>query len=305
MSAHAGPVGAASGIEGSRLPGVSVADAAPGVVSPLASSPPPPRSALTRNLLTVGMIWRREMIRLFRSRARIVTGLAQPLLFLFVLGVGLGRVIGAGRIPGVSYQEFLFPGVLGMSVLFSAMFSAISIVWDREFGFLREMLVAPVSRSAIVLGKALGGASQAVAQGVILLAVAPLAGVDLDPIEVVEMLGLLMLLAFAVVAFGIVVASRMQRVEGFQVVMSLVAQPMLFLSGAIFPLHNLPTWLHVATRMNPMSYGVDPVRRVILGDADALTLGGEVLPIWSEAVIVFGLGAAMLALAVHLFGREA
>lgn len=305
MSAHAGPVGAASGIEGSRLPGESVADAGPGVVSPLAPPPPPPRSALTRNLLTVGMIWRREMIRLFRSRARIVTGLAQPLLFLFVLGVGLGRVIGAGRIPGVSYQEFLFPGVLGMSVLFSAMFSAISIVWDREFGFLREMLVAPVSRSAIVLGKALGGASQAVAQGVILLAVAPLAGVDLDPIEVVEMLGLLMLLAFAVVAFGIVVASRMQRVEGFQVVMSLVAQPMLFLSGAIFPLHNLPTWLHVATRMNPMSYGVDPVRRVILGDADALTLGGEVLPIWSEAVIVFGLGAAMLALAVHLFGREA
>lgn len=283
---------------------MSAVETTPAVAVEAALSAVPQRSRLARNLLTIGMIWRREMIRLLRSRARIVTGLAQPLLFLFVMGVGLGRVIGADRIPGVSYQEFLFPGVLGMSVLFSAMFSAISIVWDREFGFLREMLVAPVSRSAIVLGKAVGGASQAVAQGVILLAAAPAAGVDLDPVETLEMLGLLMLLAFAIVSFGIVVASRMQRVEGFQVVMSLVAQPMLFLSGAIFPLQNLPTWLHFLTRINPMSYGVDPVRRVILGDAGALTLGGEVLPIWSEALIVLALGSAMLALAVRLFGRE-
>lgn len=262
------------------------------------------RSRLTRNVLTVGMIWRREMIRLLRSRARIITGLAQPIIYLFVMGVGLGQVIGSQGIPGVSYQEFLFPGVLAMSVLFSAMFSAISIVWDREFGFLREMLVAPVSRSAIVLGKAIGGASQAVAQGVILVAVAPFVGVNMSPLELLSMLGLLMLLAFAIVSFGIAVASRIQRVEAFQVVMTLVAQPMLFLSGAIFPLQDLPTWLHVLTRVNPMSYGVDPVRRVLLGDAGALTLGGDVLPIWSEALIVAGLGVAMLALAVRLFARE-
>lgn len=262
------------------------------------------RSRFARNLLTVNMIWRREMIRLLRSRARIITGLAQPIIYLFVMGVGLGQVIGSDRIPGVSYQEFLFPGVLAMSVLFSGMFSAISIVWDREFGFLKEMLVAPVSRASIVLGKAIGGASQAVAQGVILVVVAPLIGVAMNPLELAAMLGLLMLLAFAIVSFGIVIASRTQRVEGFQVVMTLVAQPMLFLSGAIFPLQDLPTWLHVLTRLNPMSYGVDPVRRVILGDAGALTLGGEVLPIWLEAVIVLGIGTAMLALAVRLFGRE-
>ncbi|MBI2170212.1 MAG: ABC transporter permease [Actinobacteria bacterium] len=250
------------------------------------------------------MIWRREMIRLFRSKARIITGLAQPLLFLFVLGAGLGETIGDRGLPGYSYQEFLFPGILGMSVLFSAMFSAISIVWDREFGFLREMLVAPVSRAALVMGKAIGGACQGVARGVILLTVAPLAGVSLSPLEIVQMLGLLLALAFAIVSFGIVIASRTQRVEGFQVVMTLVAQPMFFLSGAIFPLRNLPTWLHVLSRLNPMSYGIDPVRRVILGDFGAVSLGGTVLPIWSEVLIILGFGSAMLALAVHLFGSE-
>jgi len=259
---------------------------------------------LTRNLLTILMIWRREMTRLYRSRARIITGLAQPVLFLFVLGVGLGPIIGDQGLPGDNYQEFLFPGVLAMSVLFTAMFSAISIVWDREFGFLREMLVAPVSRSSIVLGKALGGGSQATVQGSLLLLAAPLIGVDLSPLEAVQMLGLLLLLAFAVVAFGIVVASRMQRIESFQVVMGLVVNPMLFLSGALFPLRDLPDWLNVLTKINPLTYGVDPVRRVLLGDEVALTLNGQVPPIWLDALIVLALGSAMLALAVRTFGKE-
>ncbi len=265
----------------------------------------PQRSRLTRNLLTIAMVWRREMIRLFRSRTRIITGLAQPVLFLFILGVGLGPVIGDRGIPGATYQEFLFPGVLVMSLLFSAMFSAISIVWDREFGFLREMLVAPVSRTALVLGKALGGGSQAVAQGAILLLAAPIVGVDLGPVQLLQMLGLLMLLAFSIVSFGIVVSSRMQRIESFQVVMGLVVNPMLFLSGALFPLNGLPTWLNTLTRFNPVTYyGVDPVRRVLLGDEVALTIGGEVLPIWFEVLVVLVLGSAMMALAVRLFTRE-
>ncbi len=264
----------------------------------------PQRSRLTRNLFTIAMVWRREMIRLFRSRTRIITGLAQPVLFLFILGVGLGPVIGDRGIPGATYQEFLFPGVLVMSLLFSAMFSAISIVWDREFGFLREMLVAPVSRTALVLGKALGGGSQAVAQGAILLLAAPIVGVDLGPVQLLQLLGLLMLLAFSIVSFGIVVSSRMQRIESFQVVMGLVVNPMLFLSGALFPLNGLPTWLNTLTRFNPVTYGVDPVRRVLLGDEVALTIGGEVLPIWFEVLVVLVLGSAMMALAVRLFTRE-
>lgn len=260
------------------------------------------QGALRRNLRTIGMVWVREMIRFRRSPTRIVTGLAQPLLFLFVLGNGLSPLV-ARNTAGGSFRAFLFPGVLAMSVLFSSMFSAISIVWDREFGFLREMLVAPISRTSLVLGKAIGGGSVAVAQGALLILTAPLVDVHLTPLDIVEMLGLLLLLSFALTAFGIVIASRMQRIESFQMVMTLVVNPMLFLSGAIFPLGGLPTWLTVASRVNPATYGVDPIRRVVLGDATALTIGGTVVPIWAEALIVLAMGSAMLALAVRSFRR--
>ncbi len=273
------------------------------------------RGTLARNLATVAMVWRRELIRFRRAPTRIVTGLAQPLIFLFIMGSGIksmmgdgaviGGATGAGGAPVGDFQEFLFPGIVAMSVLFSSLFSAISIVWDREFGFLREMLVAPVSRTALVLGKALGSGSVSVLQGTILVLAAPLIGVSLTPLEVLQMLGLLLLLAFSLTAFGIVVASRMQRMESFQVVMSLVVNPMLFLSGAIFPLRNLPDWLEVATRLNPVTYGVDPIRRVVLGDGSALRIGGDVVPIWAEVAVVFVLGVAMLALAVRSFKKAA
>jgi ABC-2 type transport system permease protein len=262
------------------------------------------RGALARNLLTVVMIWRREMIRFLRSRVRVITGLAQPVLFLFVLGVGLGPIIGERAVGGVHYQAFIFPGVLVMSILFTAMFSAISIVWDREFGFLREMLVAPVSRASIVLGKAVGSATIAVGQGAVLLIAAPFVHVDLGVTDVFAMLGLLMVMAFTIVAFGIVVASRMQRVESFQVVMSVVVQPMFFLSGAMFPLQGLPTWLGWAARLNPVSYGVDAVRRVLLGDHGAVTWNGRLLPLGLEVALLAALGVALLALAVRMFARQ-
>jgi len=259
---------------------------------------------VTRNLATIGMVWQREMIRFFRMPSRIVTGLAQPLLFLFVLGAGIKPLVEGRAAGGVDYQEFIFPGVIAMSVLFSSLFSAISIVWDREFGFLREMLVAPVSRTGLVLGKAVGSGTVAVMQGLVLLVAAPIVGVSLDALEFVEMFGLLLLLAFALNAFGIVIASRMQRMESFQMVMSLIINPMLFLSGAIFPTEGLPTWLAVATRLNPATYGVDPIRRVILhDDAVPLTYGDWVVPIWLEVLIVFTLGTVMLAIAVRSFSK--
>jgi ABC-2 type transport system permease protein len=155
-----------------------------------------------------------------------------------------------------------------------------------------------------VLGKAVGGGSIAVVQGLILLFAAPLVGVTLSPLEFVAMFGLLLLLAFALNAFGIVIASRMQRMEGFQMVMTLVVNPMLFLSGAIFPTEGLPTWLTVLTRLNPVTYGVDPIRRVMLGDdAVPLTWGDWVVPIWLEVLIVFSLGTVMLAIAVQSFRK--
>ncbi len=271
------------------------------------------RGSLDRNLRTVGMVWLRELLRFRRSGARLVTSLAQPFLFLLVFGVGLSPLLrsqGAGG-TGFEYKKFLFPGVVAMSVLFTSVFSAISIVWDREFGFLREMLVAPVSRTALVVGKAVGGGTVSVCQGVIIVAAAPLVGVHLTPLLVVKLLGLMILLAFTLVAFGIVVASRMQRIESFQVVMSLVVQPMFFLSGAIFPLVGIPTWLAVLTKLNPMTYAVDPIRRVIGvapqlangGTAGGVRFGSWLMPIWAEIGVVTVLGAAMLTLAVRSFRK--
>ena len=258
---------------------------------------------IARNRRAVLMVWRRDVIRLFRMPTRIISGIAQPLLFLFVLGAGLENAIGSRGAAGLDYQQYLFPGILAMSVLTSALFSAIAIVWDREFGFMREMLVAPVSRATLVLGKALGGGTVSVVQGVVLVAVAPLVGVSLSVGSFFAMLGLLLLLAFSLTAFGIVIASRMQRMESFQMVMALVMQPMLFLSGAIFPLVALPDWLGVVTRLNPATYGVDAIRRVVLPSAAPLTLFDWVVPIWADALITLTFGAAMLTLAVKLFAK--
>jgi ABC-2 type transport system permease protein len=257
--------------------------------------------ALTRNSRTILMIWTRELIRLRRMPTRIVTGLAQPIIFLFIMGSGLGRLI-QSRVPGgYSYEEFIFPGILCMSVITSALFSAISIVWDREFGFMREMLVAPVSRAGLVVGKALGGGTVAVVQGIVLIVAAPIVGVHLTVGRVIALVVSLLLLAFALTAFGMVLATRMERMESFQMVMTLVLQPMIFLSGAVFPLHDLPTWLAFLTRVNPATYGVDLVRRSVLTEVPGVEVFHRVVPMWLEAVVVFGFGCVLLAAAVRLF----
>ena len=258
---------------------------------------------VVRNVRAMLMVWRRDLIRLFRMPTRIISGIAQPLLFLFVLGAGLEAAIGAQGAAGVSYQQYLFPGILAMSVLTSALFSAIAIVWDREFGFLREMLVAPVSRSSLVLGKALGGGSVAVTQGLVLVVFAPIVGVSFTVASFFAMVFFMLLLAFSLTAFGIVIACRMQCMESFQMVMALVLQPMLFLSGAIFPLNALPDWLAFITRLNPATYGVDAIRRVVVPDAAPLTILDWVVPLWADAVITLGFGVVMLTLAIQLFGK--
>jgi ABC-2 type transport system permease protein len=259
---------------------------------------------LVRNVRTVQMVWSRELIRLRRMPSRIISGLAQPILFLVVMGTGLSSIIDERSAGGVDYKVFLFPGILAMSIITSALFSAVSIVWDREFGFLREMLVAPVSRTSLVLGKAIGGGTVSVVQGVILVALAPFVGVDLTVARVFGLLAALLLLAFALTSFGIVLSSRMERMESFQMVMALVMQPMIFLSGAVFPLQNLPQWLAVLTRVNPATYGVDLTRRLVLPESVPLTLNGWPVPLWLDAVIVVVLGCSMLALAVRLFSHS-
>ena len=274
--------------------------------------PTPPPGDLSAELRAIHIVWKRELIRFLRAKARIVTGLVQPVLFLFVLGGGLSPLVGGAG--GLDFQKFVFPGVVAMSVVTTAIFSAVSIVWDREFGFLREMLVAPVSRAALVLGKALGGTTVAVLQGTIMLVLAPLVGIRLTPLMVVEVMGASALMAFALTGFGLLVAGRIKRIESFQVVMQFLLFPMLFLSGALFPLHGLPAWLSVVTKLDPVTYAVDPLRRAVfsaqsLGPAATARFGsglemfGRVLPIWSELAIVGAISVIFISLSIRAFSR--
>jgi ABC-2 type transport system permease protein len=271
-----------------------------------------PDTVLSDEIRVVGMVWERELIRYVRTRTRILSGLIQPVLFLFVLGYGMSGLV--GTTGGFNFRQFVFPGVVAMSVVMTAIFSAISIVWDREFGFLREMLVAPVSRTALVLGKTAGGATVAAAQGTIMLVLAPLVGVHLTALLVVEIIGLELFMAAALTAFGVFVASRIQKMEGFQVVMQMLLMPMLFLSGALFPLNRLPPWLTVITRLNPLTYAVDPLRRVVFAAQNmsaaararfqtGVTLFGYSLSIALELAIVIVFALVFFILAIRGFSR--
>ncbi len=215
-----------------------------------------PKRSLRSELRAIRIVWRRELIRYRADRLRIVTTLVQPLLFLFVLGSGLEALSRAGT-HGVGLKTFIYPGVLCMSVMFTAMFSAASIVWDREFGFLREMMVAPVRRSSIVLGKCLGGATVACFQGVIVLAMAGLVGVPYAPTLILGIFGLQLLLAFTITSFGLMVAIRIKQMQSFMGVMQMVIMPMFFISGALFPVVGLPLWLAILNRLDPLTYAVD------------------------------------------------
>jgi ABC-2 type transport system permease protein len=269
-------------------------------------------TSLSDDVRAVRMIWKRELIRFGRNKVRIITSLAQPVIYLFILGTGLSQLVpGGGK---VDYRTFLFPGVLAMTVLFTAIFSALSIVWDREFGFLREMLVAPVRRSALVLGKCLGGATVATMQGAVMLLFAGFVHVPYSVPLFVTLIAEMALMAFTLTAFGTVIAARMAQVETFQVVMNFFVLPMFFLSGAVFPLNRLPQWLSWLTKLDPLSYAIDPMRRAVFDSVHVppglahtlnpgMTWGGSRLHVGVELAIVAFLGVAMLGAAVVQFSR--
>jgi ABC-2 type transport system permease protein len=262
----------------------------------------------------IKIVWRRELIRFVNDRMRIVTSLVQPLLFLFVLGSGLQRLSSAGT-HGVNLKTFIFPGILCIAVMFTAMFSAASIVWDREFGFLREMMVAPVRRSSIVIGKCLGGATVASFQGAIVLCLAGAVDVPYDPLLILGIFGLQLLLAFAITAFGIMVAARIKQMQSFMGVMQMIVMPMFFLSGALYPVSGLPSWLAVLNRIDPLTYAVDPMRRLVFSHLHVsaaarqaldpgVTWWGWRLPALLEAGVVLALGLVMLAVAIWEFSTS-
>jgi ABC-2 type transport system permease protein len=270
----------------------------------------PPRS-FRSELRAIKVVWTRELIRFRSDRIRIVTALVQPLLFLFVLGSGLEQLSSAST-HGVDLKTFIYPGVLCLAVMFTAMFSAASVVWDREFGFLREMMVAPVRRSSIVIGKCLGGATVASVQGVILICLAGAVDVPYEPTLILGVFGLQLLLAFSITAFGVMVAARITQMQSFVGLMQMIVLPMFFLSGALFPVSNLPGWLAVLNRIDPLTYAVDPMRRLVFSHLDisesarraldpGVTWWGWPVPTGLEVAVVLALGLVMLAIAIWEF----
>jgi ABC-2 type transport system permease protein len=271
-----------------------------------------PARTIASELRAVKIVWRREITRYFSDRLRIVTSLVQPLLFLFVLGSGLQQLSSAGT-HGVNLKTFIYPGILAITVTFTAMFSAASIVWDREYGFMREMMVAPVRRSSIVIGKCLGGATVAGLQGVIVLCLAGVVHVPYNAVMILEILALQLLLAFSVTAFGVMIAVRIGQMQSFMGVMQMVITPMYFISGALFPASGLPGWLTVLNRIDPLTYAGDPIRRIVFNHISVSPLARAALdpgvhwwsyrvPTLVEAAVIVVLGLVMLTIAIWEFG---
>ena len=270
-----------------------------------------PEHTLGSELRAIRIVWRRDLIRFANDRIRIAASLVQPLLFLFVMGSGLQQISSSGT-HGVNLKTFIYPGILCISVMFTAMFSAASIVWDREFGFLREMMVAPIRRSSIVIGKCLGGATVACSQGVIMILLAPLVHVPYNAVLILGIFGLQLLLAFSITAFGVMVAVRIKQMQSFFGVMQMIVMPMFFISGALFPASGLPGWLTVLNRLDPLTYAVDPMKSLVFSHIKVSAVARRVLdpgvtwwgwhvPSLLEAGVVLALGVLMMGIAIWEF----
>jgi ABC-2 type transport system permease protein len=279
-------------------------------------APGPPvaaRGRLAAELRAAKMVWLREMIHFFRDRARAALGLLQPLLFLFVLGVGLSGIFAeAGGARGSDYLLFLFPGVLVMAVQAPAISAGASLVSDRQTGFLREMLVTPARRSTLLIGKCLGGATVATCQGLVVLACAGLIHVPYQVDLFVVLLVELALTALAMTVLGALVAVAIRRMQTFNTVLSVLMTPLLFLSGVMFPISALPGWMSWLTLVNPLTYAVDAMRRTISlrlpqrpagGLFDPVSWGGWQLPVLLELALVVLFTACCLAVASRRFAR--
>jgi ABC-2 type transport system permease protein len=272
-----------------------------------------PQRGVALDLRAIKIVIQRDLIRTFQDRARFVSVLVQPLLFLFVLGSGLSSLTQAST-GNLDLRTFMFPGVLATSTLFTAIFSAVSIVWDREFGFLREMLVAPVRRSSIVLGKGLAGATVATIQGVIVLLLAPVVDVPLTPGLALTLLAEVILLSFTLTAMGLAVVARITQVQTVMGIMQVLVMPLSFLSGALYPLSNLPTWLSIAVHLNPLTYAVHPIRSAVFEHLEMpaevrarlnppITWGDWVVPTAVQLLLVGAIGVVLMAIAVRQFQK--
>jgi len=252
-------------------------------------------------LLAASALWRREMVRFIRQRSRIIGAFASPLIFWLLLGFGVGKSFTSSQGPSMGYQEYFFPGTVLMILLFTSIFSTISIIEDRKEGFLQAVLVAPVPRAALVFGKLLGGTSLALMQGVLFMLMAPLVGIPIT--RVPETLVMLALVAFGLTALGYVIAWKMDSTQGFHAIMNLFLIPMWLLCGAVFPASGAPSWLRWVMEVNPLTYGMSAVRWSIYGSAVASTMG---IPGFAVSVgITVAFAAVVFGAAISMTRRPA
>lgn len=247
------------------------------------------------------------MLRFWSDRIRMIGSIFMPILFLFIFGSGLGNSIGLLS-GGINFAQFMFPGIIGMTVIMNSFMSGVSVVWDREFGFLKEVLVAPINRALVAVGKTLGAATVAIIQGLIISLFAPLIGAPLSATTVALLVPSMFLLALAMGSFGVLLASRIRSMEAFQAITQMLIMPMVFLSGIFFPLNSIPQWLSVLTKINPATYGITIIRQVVLGgtpdNAFGISLFGHAMSIWNNALVLAIFAAVMIMLAMRSFSNQ-
>ncbi|WP_414470433.1 ABC transporter permease [Methanobacterium sp. ACI-7] len=240
-------------------------------------------------------IWLRETKRYVRYKSRIVTSVVTPLLWLIIFGTGLGTAIRFGGLAG-GYQQFIFPGIVGQTILFTSIFSGVSVIIDRQYGFLKEILVAPISRSSVVMGKALGISTASLIQGIILLLLSFIVGIQMTiPCFLVSTV-LIVLISLGLACLGLMIASFTDSMEGFNLILSFIVLPMFLLSGALFPITGLPSWLQFAVYLNPLTYGVDALRFTILQES--------VLPLYVNFAVLVGFAVATVLISAYLFSKK-
>ncbi len=245
-------------------------------------------------------LWLREVKRFLRDRTRIVGSVVQPLLWLVIFGVGIGETLRGGSLPGISYQHLIFPGIVGQTLLFTSMFMGISVIWDKEFGFMKEILVAPISRFSIFLGKMIGDSTDALIQGTIVLLLGLAVGVNINPIAFLVALPVMLLITLGFVSIGLTIASFMGSLESFGAIQSFINLPLFFLSGALFQLQLLPTWMQDISRANPLTYGIDALRTIFLGGN---WQPYQIQPLWADVAIIGAFDLVMIAVGTWAFSR--
>lgn len=241
------------------------------------------------HLAKVYAIWLREFKVFLREKSRLIASTFTPVLWLFVIGSGIGSTANFTSAPGVEYQTFIFPGIVSMSIIFTSVFYGSYIIWDRKFDFLKSVMVAPVSRGSVFVGKTLGGMTTSLVQALILLAIGAAIGIPFTPLSLVQAVAVILLMSFGLTSLGLALGSYMYSLEGFQMIVSFVVFPLFFLSGALFPLDGLPSWLYALAAIDPATYGVNAMRGTMLGIGGDPAVDFAILTAYTGALGLFGI----------------